>query len=50
VCRNSVHAESRDAPASAEVGFAALTVTNTFAVLRLLPASDGDKDVEILIL
>jgi transposase InsO family protein len=27
-----------------------LTVTNTFAVLRLLPASDRDKDVEILVL
>jgi putative transposase len=25
-----------------------LTVTNTFAVLRLLPMSDRDKDVEIL--
>jgi hypothetical protein len=27
-----------------------LTVTNTFAVLRLLPASDRDKDTEILVL
>lgn len=27
-----------------------LTVTNTFAVLRLLPASDCDKDTEILVL
>ncbi len=27
-----------------------LTVTNTFAVLRLLPISDRDKDVEILAL
>jgi transposase len=27
-----------------------LTVTNTFAVLRLLPASDRDKDAEILVL
>jgi putative transposase len=27
-----------------------LTVTNTFAVLRLLPMSDRDKDVEILAL
>jgi putative transposase len=27
-----------------------LTVTNTFAVLRLLPVSDRDKDVEILAL
>ena len=27
-----------------------LTVTNTFAVLRLLPMSDTDKDVEILAL
>jgi hypothetical protein len=27
-----------------------LTVTNTFAVLRLLPASDRDKDIEILVL
>jgi putative transposase len=27
-----------------------LTVTNTFAVLRLLPVSDRDKDVEILVL
>jgi putative transposase len=27
-----------------------LTVTNTFAVLRLLPASDQDKDTEILVL
>jgi putative transposase len=27
-----------------------LTVTNTFAVLRLLPASDRDKDLEILVL
>jgi hypothetical protein len=25
-------------------------VTNTFAVLRLLPASDCDKDTEILVL
>jgi putative transposase len=27
-----------------------LTVTNTFAALRLLPMSDWDKDVEILVL
>jgi putative transposase len=27
-----------------------LTVTNTFAILRLLPASDRDKDTEILVL
>ena len=27
-----------------------LTVTNTFSVLRLLPASDRDKDTEILAL
>jgi hypothetical protein len=27
-----------------------LTVTNTFAVLRLLPMSDRDRDVEILAL
>jgi putative transposase len=27
-----------------------LTVTNTFAILRLLPASDRDKDFEILVL
>jgi hypothetical protein len=27
-----------------------LTMTNTFAVLRLLPASDQDKDTEILVL
>jgi putative transposase len=27
-----------------------LTVTNTFAVLRLLPASDREKDTEILAL
>jgi hypothetical protein len=27
-----------------------LTVTNTFAVLRLLPTSDRDKDTEILAL
>jgi hypothetical protein len=27
-----------------------LTVTNTFAALRLLPMSDRDKDVEILVL
>jgi putative transposase len=27
-----------------------LTVTNTFAVLRLLPMSDRDKDTEILAL
>ncbi len=27
-----------------------LTVTNAFAVLRLLPSSDRDKDVEILAL
>jgi putative transposase len=27
-----------------------LTVTNTFAVLRLLPMSDRDKDTEILVL
>jgi putative transposase len=27
-----------------------LTVTNTFAVLRLLPMSDRDKDAEILAL
>jgi hypothetical protein len=27
-----------------------LTVTNTFAVLRLLPVSDRDKDTEILVL
>jgi transposase InsO family protein len=27
-----------------------LTVTNTFAVLRLLPSSDRDKDTEILVL
>jgi putative transposase len=27
-----------------------LTVANTFAVLRLLPMSDRDKDVEILAL
>jgi putative transposase len=27
-----------------------LTVTNTFAVLRLLPMSDRDKDAEILVL
>jgi putative transposase len=27
-----------------------LTVTNTFAVLRILPMSDRDKDVEILAL
>ena len=27
-----------------------LTVTNTFAVLRLLPVSDRDKDIEILAL
>ena len=27
-----------------------LTVTNTFAVLRLLPMTDRDKDVEILAL
>jgi hypothetical protein len=27
-----------------------LTVSNTFAVLRLLPASDRDKDIEILVL
>ena len=27
-----------------------MTVTNTFAVLRLLPMSDRDKDVEILAL
>ena len=27
-----------------------LAVTNTFAVLRLLPASDRDKDAEILVL
>lgn len=27
-----------------------LTVTNAFAMLRLLPMSDGDKDVEILAL
>jgi len=27
-----------------------LTVTNTFAVLRMLPMSDRDKDVEILAL
>jgi hypothetical protein len=27
-----------------------LIVTNTFAVLRLLPASDRDKDVEMLVL
>ena len=27
-----------------------LTVTNTFAVLRLLPVSDRDKEVEILVL
>jgi hypothetical protein len=26
-----------------------LTVTNTFAILRLLPASDRDKDCEILV-
>jgi putative transposase len=30
--------------------FAYLTVTNTFAVLRLLPMSDRDKDTEILAL
>lgn len=29
---------------------ACLTVTNTFAVLRLLPASDRDKNTEILVL
>jgi hypothetical protein len=27
-----------------------LTVTNAFAALRLLPVSDRDKDVEILVL
>jgi putative transposase len=27
-----------------------LTITNTFAALRLLPMSDRDKDVEILVL
>ncbi|MFI9595063.1 hypothetical protein [Nonomuraea sp. NPDC052265] len=27
-----------------------LTVTNTFAALRLLPMSDRDKDIEILAL
>jgi putative transposase len=27
-----------------------LTVTNTFALMRLLPASDRDKDTEILVL
>ncbi|MEV4012471.1 hypothetical protein AB0J35_18380 [Nonomuraea angiospora] len=27
-----------------------LTVTNAFAALRLLPTSDRDKDVEILVL
>jgi putative transposase len=27
-----------------------LTVTNTFAILRLLPVSDRDKDTEILVL
>jgi putative transposase len=32
------------------LGLAYLTVTNTFAVLRLLPASDRDKDTEILVL
>jgi hypothetical protein len=30
--------------------FAYLTVTNTFAVLRLLPMTDRDKDAEILAL
>jgi putative transposase len=29
---------------------ACLTVTNTFAALRLLPTGDRDKDVEILAL
>jgi hypothetical protein len=29
---------------------ASLTVTNAFAVLRLLPMTDRDKDVEILAL
>jgi hypothetical protein len=32
------------------VATAYLTVTNTFATLRLLPVSDRDKDVEILAL
>jgi hypothetical protein len=27
-----------------------LTVTNTFAMMRLIPMSDGDKDTEILVL
>jgi putative transposase len=27
-----------------------LTVTNTFALMRLLPVSDRDKDAEILVL
>jgi hypothetical protein len=30
--------------------FAYLAVTNAFSVLRLLPMSDRDKDVEILVL
>jgi len=32
------------------LGLACLTVTNTFAVLRLVPMSDRDKDTEILAL
>ena len=27
-----------------------LSITNAFALLRLLPGSDGDKDAEILVL
>lgn len=36
------------APRAAATGL--LTVTNAFAVLRLLPMSDQDKDTEILAL
>jgi putative transposase len=32
------------------LGLAYLTVTSTFAVLRLVPMSDRDKDTEILAL
>jgi hypothetical protein len=48
----SSHAGDRkpDRTIAARLRLAYLSVTNVFALLRLLPVSDRDKDVEILAL
>jgi hypothetical protein len=51
ISRSSHAGDSKpDRTITARLRLAYLGVTNMFALLRLLPASDRDKDVEILAL